>query len=208
MTGGAGTPRTGGAGTPRTGGSDASPAQGAAQSPSGDAVAHPALDRFIHAIEVAAAWFLAVVTALTFVSVILRYFFTWQIPDTYDIGRLLLATLIFWGMAGTGYRGEHITVDLVWAALGRRWQRALDVFASALTLFAMTAFAIMMGSKVLDTRAENVLTFDLRQPVWIYYALAWLGLVAAVLLLSIRLYRLLLHPRALEVGARASVPTE
>lgn len=197
-----------GAGTPRTSGSGVPPTDGAAQSRASAAVAHPALDRFIHAIEVAAAWFLAIVTALTFVSVILRYFFAWQIPDTYDIGRLLLATLIFWGMAGTGYRGEHITVDLFWGALGPRWQRALDVFSGALTLFAMTAFAIMMGSKVLDTRAENVLTFDLRQPVWVYYALAWLGLVAAVLLLVIRLYRLLLHPLALEVGARASVTTE
>lgn len=190
-------------------GAGSPPEQGAAASPAdGDVVAHPAFDRFIHAIEVTAAWFLAVVTALTFVSVILRYFFAWQIPDTYDFSRLLLATLIFWGMAGTGYRGEHITVDLVWGALGPRWQRALDVFATALTLFAMTAFAIMMGSKVLDTRAGNVLTFDLRQPVWIYYALAWLGLVAAVLLLVIRLYRLLLHPLALEAGSRASAVAE
>lgn len=191
-----------------THGSGERPADGVDPPQAGGGVAHPALDRFIHAIEVTAAWFLAVVTALTFVSVILRYFFAWQIPDTYDISRLLLATLIFWGMAGTGYRGEHITVDLVRGALGRRWQRALDVFADVLTLFAMTAFAIMMGSKVLDTRAENVLTFDLRQPVWIYYALAWLGLVAAVLLLVIRLYRLLLHPLELEVGARTPVTTE
>ncbi len=192
-----------------THGSDAPSKDGAERPPtSGAVVAHPALDRFIHAIEVTAAWFLAIVTALTFVSVILRYFFAWQIPDTYDFSRLLLATLIFWGMAGTGYRGEHITVDLIWGALGARWQRALDVFATGLTLFAMTAFAIMMGSKVLDTRAEHVLTFDLRQPVWIYYALAWVGLVAAVLLLSIRLYRLVLHPLALDSGTRASVSTE
>lgn len=184
------------------------PPEGGAAPPPAAVVAHPGLDRFIHVIEVTAAWFLAVVTALTFVSVILRYFFAWQIPDTYDFSRLLLATLIFWGMAGTGYRGEHITVDLIWGALGRGWQRALDVFATALTLFAMTAFAIMMGSKVLDTRAENVLTFDLRQPVWMYYALAWIGLVAAVLLLVIRLYRLLLHPLALEDGPRAHVSTE
>ncbi|MDT3677359.1 MAG: TRAP transporter small permease [Burkholderiaceae bacterium] len=191
-----------------TRGGSAPPEGGAAPPPAQVAVAHPALDRFIGAIEVTAAWFLAVVTALTFVSVILRYFFAWQIPDTYDFSRLLLATLIFWGMAGTGYRGEHITVDLIWGALGPRWQRGLDVFATALTLFAMTAFMIMMGSKVLDTRAENVLTFDLRQPVWIYYALAWIGLVAAVLLLAIRLYRLVLHPLALEAGSRASVSTE
>ncbi len=190
-------------------GAGSPPEEGAASPSAGGAVvAHPGLDRLIHAIEVTAAWFLAVVTALTFVSVILRYFFAWQIPDTYDFSRLLLAILIFWGMAGTGYRGEHITVDLIWGALGPRWQRAVDVFATVLTLVAMTAFAIMMGSKVLDTRAENVLTFDLRQPVWIYYALAWIGLAAAVLLLLIRLYRLLLHPLALEIGARSSVTTE
>lgn len=161
------------------------------------------LDRFIEAIEVTAAWFLAAVTALTFVSVILRYFFNWSIPDTYDIGRLLLAILIFWGMAGAGYRGEHITVDLVWGALGPRLRRALDLFSNAVTLFAMAAFALMMGHKVLDTREEHVLTFDLGQPVWIYYLVAWLGLAASVLLLVIRLYRLALNPQALGAGGHA-----
>lgn len=174
----------------------------------GVVVAHPALDRFVHLIEVTAAWFLVIVTALTFVSVILRYFFAWQIPDTYDISRLLLATLIFWGMAGTGYRGEHITVDLIWSALGPRARRALDIFATALTLFAMLAFTLMMASKVLDTRAEHVLTFDLRQPVWVYYGLAWVGLLAAVLLLVIRLYRLLLQPGALRSDRHAGVSGE
>ena len=65
------------------------------------------LDRIVNAIEVTAACFLAAVAALTFVSVILRYLFTWAIPDTYDISRLLLAILIFWGMAGAGYRGGN-----------------------------------------------------------------------------------------------------
>lgn len=152
------------------------------------------LDRAVDAIEVTAACFLAAVAALTFVSVILRYFFSWAIPDTYDISRLLLAILIFWGMAATGYRGEHITVDLLWSAFGARMQRALDVFANGLTLFAMSTFAYMMWHKVFDTRAEHVLTFDLRQPVWIYYLVAWLGLVASVLLLALRVYRLALRP--------------
>lgn len=170
---------------------------------SGGGVSPSRLDRFIDAIEVTAAWFLAAVTALTFVSVILRYFFVWAIPDTYDFSRLLLAILIFWGMAGAGYRGEHITVDLLWGALGPRLRRALDVFATSVTLFAMTAFTWMMATKVLDTRAENVLTFDLRQPVWLYYGVAWLGLLASVLLLSIRLLRIALRPQPIEPGAHA-----
>lgn len=155
------------------------------------------LDRLIDAFEVTAAWFLAAVTVLTFVSVILRYFFNWGIPDSYDIGRLLLAILIFWGLAGTGYRGEHITVDLVWSALGPSAQRALDLFANGVTLICMAAFAVMMWVKVFDTRVDHVLTYDLGQPVWIYYLVAWLGLAAAVVLLVIRVYRLAVHPELL-----------
>lgn len=161
------------------------------------------VDRAVGAIEVTAACFLAAVGALTFVSVILRYLFAWAIPDTYDISRLLLAILIFWGMAGTGYRGEHITVDLLWGALGARARRALDVFSNLVTLLAMAVFAFMMWHKVFDTRADHLLTFDLHQPVWIYYLVAWLGLAAAVLLLALRVYRLALRPGAAETGAKS-----
>ncbi len=156
------------------------------------------LDRFVDAIEVTAACFLAAVAALTFVSVFLRYLFTWAIPDTYDISRLLLAILIFWGMAGAGYRGEHITVDLLWGALGPRVRRAMDVFSNLVTLFALAVFAWMMWRKVFDTRVDHVLTFDLRQPVWIYYLVAWLGLAASVALVGLRVYRLALRPGSLQ----------
>lgn len=165
------------------------------------------LDRAIGAFEAIAACFLAAVGALTFVAVILRYLFSWAIPDTYDISRLLLAILIFWGMAGTGYRGEHITVDLLWGAVGPRAKRALDIFSNLFTLLAMAVFATMMWHKVFDSRAENVLTFDLHQPVWIYYLVAWLGLAAAVVLLVVRVYRLALRPDSL-ASDKASLGVE
>jgi len=152
------------------------------------------VDRFIDLIEVTAAGFLAVVTLLTFVSVFLRYFFAWSIPDSYDFTRLLLGILIFWGMAVASYRGDHITVDLLWSASPRFAQRAMDVFAALVTLIAMATFTWMFAEKVLDTRADNVGTFDLRQPVWIYYFIAWIGLASAVLLLILRSVRLLIAP--------------
>jgi TRAP-type C4-dicarboxylate transport system permease small subunit len=155
------------------------------------------VDRFIDAIEVTAAGFLAVVTLLTFVSVFLRYLFAWSIPDAYDFTRLLLGILIFWGMAVASYRGDHITVDLLWSAVPPRIQRAMDVFSALLTLVAMAAFTWMFAEKVLDTRADHVGTFDLRQPVWIYYGIAWVGLAAAVLLLVLRTIRLVFAPEKL-----------
>lgn len=152
------------------------------------------VDRFIDAIEVTAAGFLAVVTLLTFVSVFLRYLFAWSIPDAYDFTRLLLGILIFWGMAVASYRGDHISVDLLWSMAPPRVQRAMDVFAALVTLLGMGAFTWMFAEKVLGTRADHVGTFDLRQPVWIYYFIAWIGLAAAVLLLVLRTVRLVFWP--------------
>ena len=161
------------------------------------------VDRFIDLIEVTAAGFLAVVTLLTFVSVLLRYFFAWSIPDSYDFTRQLLGILIFWGMAVASYRGDHISVDLLWTAVPSAAQRAMDVFSALVTLVAMAAFTWMFAIKVIGTRADNVGTFDLRQPVWIYYFVAWIGLASAVLLLVLRTIRLVLWPEKL---ARSSEP--
>ena len=49
------------------------------------------------------------------------------------------------------------------------------------------------------TRAyyDNVLTFDLRMPNWPFFALAWVGDFAAVLLIAIRTYRLIREPEAM-----------
>ena len=157
------------------------------------------VDRFIDLIEVTAAGFLAVVTLLVFVSVFLRYFFAWSIPDSYDFTRLLLGILIFWGMAVASYRGDHIAVDLLWSVSPPIAKRAMDVFAALVTLVAMAAFTWMFAEKVIGTRADHVGTFDLRQPVWIYYFVAWLGLAAAILLLVLRTVRLVLSPEKLAV---------
>jgi TRAP-type C4-dicarboxylate transport system permease small subunit len=158
------------------------------------------VDRFIDAIEVTAAGFLAIVALLTFVSVFLRYLFAWSIPDAYDFSRLLLGILIFWGMAVASYRGDHISVDLLWSAVAPAAQRAMDLFAALVTLVAMCVFTFMFAEKVIGTRADNVGTFDLRQPVWIYYFIAWIGLAAAVLLLVVRTIRLVFWPEKLARG--------
>ena len=127
-----------------------------------------------------AALFVGVVAADVFISVLLRYFFNVSIPDSYDFGRLLLGILIFWGIGATSYRGTHITVDLLWANVGPRWQRAIDVFATLVLLFVVAVQTWTLYDKVDTTRADHVLTFDLRLPTWPFFALAWLGDVSAV----------------------------
>jgi TRAP-type transport system small permease protein len=155
------------------------------------------MDRFIDGIELIAAFFVGVVAADIFISVLLRYFFSVQIPDAYDFGRLLLGILIFWGIAATSYRGTHITVDLLYANVGPRLQRFIDVFATLVLLFVVTVQTYTLYDKVWATRADHVLTFDLRLPVWPFYLVAWIGDVSAVLLIAVRTYRLIFHPELL-----------
>ena len=162
-----------------------------------DLLARNPMDRFIDGIEMIAAFFVGLVAADTFVSVMLRYFFNVAIPDSYDFGRLLLGILIFWGIAATSYRGGHITVDLVYANVGPKLQRVIDVFATLVLLFVVAVQTYTLFDKVIVTYNDNVLTFDLRLPTWPFFLLAWLGDVSAVLLIAVRTYRLIFYPELL-----------
>jgi TRAP-type C4-dicarboxylate transport system permease small subunit len=152
------------------------------------------MDRFIDMIEWIAAGFVGIVAANIFIAVLLRNIFSISIPDSFDFGRMLLGILIFWGIAATSYRGTHITVDLIWANVSPKYQRWIDVFATLVLLFVVTVQTYTLFDKVRGTYYDNVLTFDLRLPVWPFFAVAWAGDVSAVLLIAVRTYRLIFHP--------------
>jgi TRAP-type transport system small permease protein len=174
-------------------------------------IRHPALtkamDRFIDSIEWIAAFFIGVVALDVFISLLLRYFFGFTIPDAYDFGMLMLGIVIFWGIAATSYRGTHITVDLLWANVGPAWQRAIDVFATLVLLFVVLVQTYTLYDKTMSTRDSNLLTFDLRIPVWPFYLVAWIGDVAAVLLIVVRTYRLIFHPELMARDHAAATKT-
>jgi TRAP-type C4-dicarboxylate transport system permease small subunit len=155
------------------------------------------MDRFIDSIEWIAAFFVGIVALNTFTAVLMRKFFAVTIPDYYNFGQFMLGILIFWGIAATSYRGTHITVDLVWANATPKYQRWIDVFATLVLLFVVTVQTYTLFDKVRGTYYDNVLTFDLRLPVWPFFLVAWLGDVSAVLLIAVRTYRLIFHPELL-----------
>ena len=152
------------------------------------------MDRFIDTIEWIAAGFVGIVALNIFISVILRNTLNYAIPDSFDIGRMLLGILIFWGIAATSYRGGHITVDLIWANVGPKYQRWIDVFATLVLLFVVTVQTWTLFDKVVSTRAAHIVTMDLQLPIWPFFLVSWIGDVSAVLLIAIRTWRLIFHP--------------
>ena len=173
--------------------------------PSVQAPKRNSMDRFIDAIEWCAATFVGIVAANIFIAVLLRKFFSTSIPDSYDIGKMLLGTLIFWGIAATSYRGGHITVDLLWGAASPRHKRWIDIFATLVLLFVVTVQTYTLFDKVRATYVDHVLTYDMNLPTWPFFAVAWLGDVSAVLLIAIRTWRLIFQPQALHEAAAAKV---
>ena len=71
----------------------------------------------------------------------------------------------------------------------------IDVFATLVLLFVVSVQTWTLFDKVSTTYSANVSTFDMRIPVWPFFAIAWIGDVAAVLLIAIRTYRLIFHPQ-------------
>jgi TRAP-type C4-dicarboxylate transport system permease small subunit len=131
---------------------------------------------------------------------VLRNVFSYSIPDAFDFGRLLLGILIFWGIAATSYRGGHITVDLIWANVGPKYQRMIDIFATLVLLFVVSVQTYTLFDKVRGTYYDHVLTFDLRLPTWPFFAVAWAGDVSAVLLIAVRTYRLIFQPELMQAS--------
>jgi TRAP-type C4-dicarboxylate transport system permease small subunit len=118
--------------------------------------------------------------------------FGFAIPDSFDISRLMLAVTIFWGIASTGYRNQHIQVDILWQTFGPRGRRGIDLVATGISLAFLGLFAWMLvAAKVPDSVRSGEATFDLRLPVWPFHLLAALGIVFAVVLLAVRVVRLI-----------------
>lgn len=141
------------------------------------------MDKLIVWMERAGGFFLFVITGLIAVSSSTRYLFNWPLPDADSLGRLLLGTVVFWGLAGACRHHEHIRVDLLWERLGPRGRRWLDALATLVTLAAVIALTAAAWTKVVEYFGNHEVTYDLHLPVWPFYALAWLGLLATVAVL-------------------------
>jgi TRAP-type C4-dicarboxylate transport system permease small subunit len=169
---------------------------------------HSAVDRFIAVTEKAAGVFLAAVTVLVFVNVMLRGgstgigdFLNWitgrtdlkfvlTIPEWYHLSCLALGVCIFWGFAATSYRNDHIKVDILWDWLGPDGKRLIDLFATGILFLFLLVFTYMLGVKVMSGFYSGEATYDLRLKLWPFHLVMAVGILFATFLVLIRIVRL------------------
>jgi len=160
------------------------------------------MHRFLSAVETTAAVFLLLIALLTAGNVLLRDLFSIQIPDWFDGTKLLQGIALFWGIALASYRGSHICVDVVWEHLRAPGRRAMDLFATAVTLAFLAPMAWMVFTKVLAGGTQA--TSDLRLPLMWFTSIAACGAVAGAVLALARVIELVRghepQAKALETG--------
>lgn len=143
--------------------------------------------RIVRFVDGAAAMFLAVITALTFIAVVLRYVFNATLPGSFDFGRLLLGVAIFWGVAVAAYRQEHIQVDILWSALPRRAKGLMNLFADLVFFGCALVFTVMFWRQTMVMMASGETTFELDVPIWPFHMVAWFGMALTTVVLGMRI---------------------
>jgi len=152
------------------------------------------MERITSSIERIAGYFIGTLAVITFTAAVLRYTVNVHIPDGFIVAQTLQGIAICWGFGTAIYADRHITVDILYATAGSKFQRVCDITAILLNLAFMLIFAYAMVFKVFDIRAAGEISDDLRLPLWIGYSLAAVGIIAALVMSVIRTWQILFRP--------------
>ena len=152
------------------------------------------LRSIIGAVEWAAALLMGLVTLLAFASAFMRYVAGLPIPDAHDFGRLALGIAIFWGVASVNFSGSHISVDLIYEAVGKGWRRAMDIVATMTVAGSFAVLTVMMAQNAADVFATKEHSYDLRLVIWPAYWMMVAGAGLATVTALLRLWLLIRAP--------------
>jgi TRAP-type C4-dicarboxylate transport system permease small subunit len=132
-----------------------------------------------------ALWTLAAMMFLTFVDVLLRYFFNSPVPGATELIQFMMGIVITFSVVYTAHQKGHIGVDLVINRLYGSTKRLIRLFSS---LFSLCLFIFIAWQTSVSASAEyhsNLTSAVLYIPVYPFIAVSAFGfLVLCLVLLS------------------------
>jgi TRAP-type transport system small permease protein len=147
-----------------------------------------------HGVEAIAAAMLAVMVALVFGNVVLRYGFNSGIAVSEELARFLFVWLVFMGSVLAARRREHLGMDSFRNLFGPAGRRVLDAIAEA-AVAALSALFLWGAVRMAMVTADNALPIT-GLPTWTIYAA---GIVSAAGILIVSLLHLAQHLAGREV---------
>jgi TRAP-type C4-dicarboxylate transport system permease small subunit len=115
--------------------------------------------RFLRILALVSGGVLLLMTGVTVLDVILRYFFNAPFSGTWEFTEFSMAIIVWLGIGYCGWTGGHISVDLLEKQLDRpglRWLPGIIALTSSV-LFAVIAWRVTLEAIDAITQTSNML---------------------------------------------------
>lgn len=113
--------------------------------------------------------------AVQVANIVGRKGFQFPILGTVEITRMLLAVVVFLGLAFSEDLGDHITIDLIYVRLGPRMKKMFDVFASVVSISILGLISWELFQFALFTRITGEDSGILEWPIWLFVMVTAFG---------------------------------
>lgn len=145
---------------------------------------------------------LIVMLAMQVANIIGRKGFRFPILGTVEMTRMLLAVVVFLGVAYSEDLGDHITIDLLYVRVGPRMKMVFDVFANLFSISIVGLISWQLFTYAAFTRGTGEDTGTLDWPIWPFVLVAAVGSTLYTLAITSKLVL-----RALGEPTEAKAPT-
>ena len=149
------------------------------------------MDKFntlFRGIEILIAFFLAIMIALVFANVVLRYCFSTGFAWSEEIARLCFIYLVYLGAIGAMRDNQHLGLDTVLSRIPERAQKAIYFLVQVAIIWVMVILTQGSWQLVIQNIADRWVATQI--PVFLVYGVGLITGIAIVILSLANIYRL------------------
>lgn len=139
-------------------------------------------------IEVLIAFFLAVMIALVFINVVLRYSFSMGFAESEEIARLCFIYLVYLGAIGAMRDNQHLIIDSILTRIPALAQKAVFLLVQAGIIWVMVVLTLGSWQLVIQNLGDRWVATQF--PVFLVYGAGLVTGIAITLLSLVNIYRL------------------
>ena len=139
-------------------------------------------------IEILIAFFLAVMIALVFANVVLRYCFSTGFAWSEEIARLCFIYLVYLGSIGAMRDNQHLGLDSVLSRIPEHAQKVVYFLVQVAIIWVMVILTMGSWQLVIQNLADRWVATQI--PVFLVYGVGLITGVAIVILSLANIYRL------------------
>lgn len=146
------------------------------------------LNLLFRSIEVLMAFFLAVMIALVFTNVVLRYVFSTGFEWSEEIARLCFIYLVYLGAIGAMRENQHLIVDSVLTRIPVLWQKIVYFLVQISIIWTMAVLTLGSWQLVVQNLGDRWVATQF--PIYLVYAVGLVTGVSIIIIALVNIYRL------------------